>query len=236
MEGLTPTFDMNGGNGWGDAIGAFAGALFGSWWGNGFGGGRNCIGSESGTAGVIASTAQMDAISNIQNSIGNLSTMTLQGQNQSNLAVAQGFNDAMRNSNANASATNNAVTQGFAGLNTQILTGDQRIQNTLAQGFAGLNTQVLTSAGNNALSDCQNTNAILSKIGDCCCSTKSTIMAEGQATRDLINQQSISALQTALCDAKSKIASLESQQFTTGALSAQTAALIAALKTTGTQN
>ena len=100
----------------------------------------------------------------------------------------------------------------------------------MAQGFAGLNTQVLQTAGANALADCQNTNAILGKIADCCCSTKGVVMAEGQATRDLINQQTIAGLQSALCDSKAKVAALESQQFTSAALAAQTAAIIAALK------
>lgn len=229
MEGLTPTFDMNQGCGWGDAVGAFAGALFGSWWGNGMGPGRQAPVADSAAA-AVAANAQMDVLGSIQDGVNNLSTMTLQGQNQSNLAMCQGFNGAMMAANQNTATLGNALTQGFAGLNTQIVSGDQRIQNTLAQGFAGLNTQVLQSAGANALSDCQNTNAVLSKIGDCCCSTKGVIMAEGQATRDLINQQTISALQTALCDTKAKVAALESQQFTAGALSAQTAAIIAALK------
>lgn len=229
MEGLTPTFDMNQGCGWGDAVGAFAGALFGSWWGNGMGpGGRQGYGDSA--AGVVASNAQMDALSSIQDGVSALGTMTLQGQNQSNLAMCQGFNGAMMNANQNTAATNNALTQGFAGLNTQVLTGDQRIQNTLAQGFAGLNTQVLATAGANALADCQHTNEILGKISECCCSTKGVVMAEGQATRDLINQQTISALQTALCDTKAKAASLENQKWTAEAMAAQTAAIIAALK------
>ena len=92
MEGLTPTFDMNQGNGWGDAIGAFAGALFGSWWGNGVGGPRG--GYPEGAA--IASNAQMDTLSNIQNGVNALGTLTLQGQNQANLAMCQGFNEAQR--------------------------------------------------------------------------------------------------------------------------------------------
>lgn len=241
---LTPTIPLGGDNngGWGDAVGAFAGALIGSWWGNGWGGGfgnngggngGGCCGN-SGTPSVViagtpgggtASTAELDALTGISSAIGTLGLQSLQGQNAANMAMCQGFSGVVAADNANTASLMNATTQGFAGLNTTIMTGDQGIQQSLCQGFNGLNTAVLVSSKDAALQNCQSTNSITSAIANCCCDTRATIMAEGSATRQLIDRYAYENLQTQLCDAKSKIASLESQKFTSEAISAQSAQL-----------
>lgn len=238
MDGLVPTFSVNDGgnnaNGWGDAIGAFAGALFGSWWGNGWGGGfgnnggnGGCCNSGGGAPSVIiagnpgggtASTAELDALSGIQTSINGVGLQVLQGQNAANLAACQGFGGLAAETAAQTASVNNTLTQGFAGLNSTIVSGDQALQNSLCQGFNGVNTAILSSSKDNALLSCQSTNQITSAINDCCCTTQRTIMAEGSATRQLIDRYAYENLQTQLCDAKSKIASMEAQNFTAQAV------------------
>lgn len=241
MDGLVPTFSVNGdgnGNGaWGDAIGAFAGALFGSWWGNGWGGGFNgggngggcCNGGGSGGGAptvVIAgnpgggSTAELDALTGLQASVNSLGLQSLQGQNTTNMAMCQGFSGVVAADNANTASVNNSLTQGFAGLNSTIVSGDQSIQNSLCQGFNGLNTAVLVSSKDAALQNCQSTNQLTNAIDSCCCTTQRTIAAEGSATRALVSQLDRERLLTQICDLKSENASLKNQTFTTAAISA----------------
>lgn len=240
MDGLVPTYSINGdgnGGGWGDAIGAFGGALIGSWFGNGFmgngwggyggcgrggfggsGGGQAATGPAVVVMGNDGGSAELDALSNIQNSINGLGLAVVQGQGNASLATAQGFAGAV-----------NASNQGFAGLNTAITAGNAGIQQSLCQGFGGLNTALLTSSKDNALLNCQSTGAITSAIEQCCCNTRSAIHAEGEATRALINQNYINSLQTELCDAKSENAALKSQSFIAGSQAAQSAEFRAAL-------
>lgn len=86
------------------------------------------------------------------------------------------------------------------------------LQSQLSNCCCTTNTNMATGFGNLALENCQNTGRIVDAI-----------QSEGCATRGLINQNYINELQTQLCDAKSKIGSLEAQAFTGGALAAQSA-------------
>lgn len=247
---LTPTIPLGGDNngGWGDAVGAFAGALFGSWFGDGWGGGRGfngggnggggcCNGGGSGAPTVViagnpggGSTAELDALSGIATSVGTLGLQTLQGQNTTNMALCQGFSGVVAADNANTASLMNATTQGFAGLNTSILTGDMGIQQAMCQGFNGLNTSVLISSKDAALQNCQSTNAITSAINDCCCNTQRTIMAEGSATRQLIDRYAYEGLQTKVCDLKSENAALKSTAATNAMLQGAVAQLSARIE------
>lgn len=250
MEGLVPTYSLNGEGhgGWGDAIGAFGGALVGSWFGNGFmggwgnGGGWNrggggCPGGTAATGPAVVvmghdggSTAEMDALAGIQSSINGLGLAVVQGQGNASLAAAQGFAGVVAADAANTAGLQNSMNQGFAGLNTAIVAGDMGIQQTLCQGFSGVNTSLLNSSKDNALLNCQSTGAITSAIADCCCSTKQTIMAEGQATRDLIAKYAYEDLQTKLCDAKAENSTLKSQSFIAASQAAQSAEFRQALQ------
>jgi hypothetical protein len=234
MGDIVPTVPLGGNNGFfgGDGLAAFAGGALGAWFGNGMmnggwgnggwnrGGGCGCNGG--GMTGPIVinaddghghcSTAELDALSGIQSSINGLGLQLLQGQNASNLADCQGFSGVV-----------NATNQGFSGLNNVVTTGNAAIQQSLCQGFGGLNTAILGASKDIALQDCQSTGAIVKAISDCCCNTQRAIAEQGQLTRDLINQNTITGLQTALCDAKSKIGSLESQAVLAASQAAQTA-------------
>lgn len=233
MEGIVPTFDMNrndgccnnggynnGGWGWGGAGGAFAGALIGSWFGNGWGG--NGFGNRGGNDGCCCQSAQLAAnsaaLDNIQDSINGLGLQVLQGQNSSNMAMCQGFGSAIAAVNNAAFGIQNNLTQGFAGLNTAITSGDASIQQTLCQGFSGLNTAVMGASKDNALQTCQSTNAIVSAIDNCCCSTQRLIQQESCATRELIKDVQYQNTRDQLCQARDEISTLKSQNFTAGAV------------------
>lgn len=169
----------------------------------------------------------------------------LNSQAQQSMALCQGFSGVNQSVFEAASGISRDLCSGFAGLNNTVVNGDNQLQSNMCSGFANTiaainangaaarydtmsgfnqtqraidqcccNTQTALAAGfgNLALENCQNTGRIVSAIG-----------ADGQATRALINEQYINDLQTKLCDAKAKIGSLESQQFTSNALAAQSA-------------
>lgn len=245
MGEIVPTVPLGGNNGFfgGDGLAAFAGGALGAWFGNGMmnggwgnggwnRGGCGCNSGYGGTPSIVVvgenggghcSTAELDALSGIQSSINGLGLAVVQGQNASNLAACQGFSGVTAANAANTAQLQNSMNQGFSGLNTVIQGGDFGIQQSLCQGFNGLNTAILSSSKDAALQDCQSTGAIVKAISDCCCNTRAAIAEQGQLTRDLINQNTITGLQTALCDAKSKIGSLESQAVLAASQAAQTA-------------
>lgn len=229
---------IGGGNGGffggGNGLSAFAGAALGSlffngggfgWGGNGRGG---CGGSCGGSGPIIVnggdsgrgrcSSAELDALTGLQASVNGVGLSVIQGQNAANLAACQGFSGVI-----------NASNQGFAGLQNTITNGDAGIQQSICQAAGGLNTAILTSSKDNALLNCQSTNAITSAIAECCCKTQTAIHAEGEATRGLIQQNYINTLQEKLCDAKSKIGSLETQSFVAASQAAQSAQIQAQL-------
>ena len=123
------------------------------------------------------------------------------GNNQINQNLCSGFANTVAAVNANGTAARFDTLNGFNQMQRSIDSCCCETQNALASGFGHL-----------ALENCQNTGRIVSAV-----------QAEGGATRALINQNYINELQTKLCDAKAKIGSLESQQFTSNALAAQSA-------------
>lgn len=215
--------------GGGNGLSAFAGAALGSlffngggfgWGGNGRGG---CGGSCGGSGPIIVnggdsgrghcSTAELDALSGIQSSINGVGLSVIQGQNASNLASCQGFSGVV-----------NASNQGFAGLQNTITNGNAGIQQSICQAAGGLNTAILTSSKDNALLNCQSTNAITSAIAECCCKTQTAIHAEGEATRSLMSQLDRERLLRESSAKDAKIAALESQAFIAASQTAQNAA------------
>ena len=123
------------------------------------------------------------------------------GNNQINQNLCSGFANTVAAVNANGSAARFDTLNGFNQMQRAIDSCCCNTQTALASGFGSL-----------ALENCQNTGRIVSAV-----------QTEGAETRALINQNYINELQTKLCDAKAKIGSLESQQFTSNALAAQSA-------------
>lgn len=119
---------FNNGNGFGaDTMGAFAGALFGSWLGDAWGGnwGNRGVGDAAAATGFSTQILN-DGINAIQNSVNgmnmnlssglcNLGYQTLDQSTRNVIANMQGFaslgNEACRNTNAIVSAVNGVGTQ-----------------------------------------------------------------------------------------------------------------------------
>ena len=141
------------------------------------------------------------------------------------LAAGVGTNLVMDNLNQIQNGVNNLglnLTQGQCQIQQSIGQSSAGIQNALCQGFSGLNSAIRDNGYETrlAVQDLSRQNA------ECCCSTQKTIQAEGAATRQLIQNNLITELQTQLCDAKNKISTLENQQFTAANNAAQTQQIV----------
>ena len=236
----------------GGAIGGFLGSWFGNGWlGNGeFGYGNRGFGF--GNAGIVATTDNavadsviVDSLSRISDQVSGVNTTLLNSQAQQNSSMCQGFSGLNQSIFEASAGLSRDIGTGFNALANTLVNGNNQINQNMTQGFANAvsavnangtaarfdtltgfnnmqraidscccNTQnaLATGFGNLALENCQNTGRIVGSV-----------QAEGSATRALINQNYINELQTQLCDAKAKIGSLESQQFTSNALAAQSA-------------
>lgn len=188
-----------GDSGWGTGGAAALGAFVGSWFGNGWGGngyGRGDV--------VVPAAAAVGAVDNVGLTL-------LQGQNQTNLAIASASADVY-------TSLNNTMTQQLLASQSQ----SASLQSTLCQGFSGVNQSVYQAGVDTrfAINDLARQNA------ECCCEIKTTIAAEGAATRQLIQNNLITELQTQLCDSKAKNAQLENQIFLQTSQAAQTQQII----------
>jgi len=197
----------------GGLVGGGLGALLGRGLG-GFGGwggsptvvagssGADAAISIAGTAAGMLTTALVSDIDTIQTSINNLGLNVVQGQGNTNLAIA------------NASANNNSTTWAANNQTLNMVT-QQNQQNLLTgvQGFAGLNNSIL-----------QTSNATINAIGAadraaaernfqaqlaaerCCCETNLNIERQSNQTRDLMRQQFADSQAVLICDMKNQIA------------------------------
>lgn len=131
-------------------------------------------------------------------------------------AAATGFGTSILNDGINAvqnsiNGMNMNLSSGLCNIGYQTLDQSSRNQLAMMQGFSTLGHD-----------NCQNTNSIVSAVNgvgtqlqNCCCQTQRLIEQQGCQTRELIQNQYTRELETRLCDAKSKIATLESNAFTT---------------------
>lgn len=197
--------DTGTGTGTSAGIGGAIGAVLGNWLGGGLGyGGRGGVGYGALEGATLANAHETsDKLNALGVQLGSLGTDIVQGQGQANLTACQGFN----------------------GVNTAILTSSNMLQNSTNQGFAGLNTAITNGIYENtvAIKDLALQNA------ECCCRTNRTIETEAAATRQLIQQNFITDLQTKLCDEKAKNGALESKLFVSESQAAQTAQIIHAV-------
>lgn len=204
MEGLMPTFDVNGNgnnNGWGGAAaGAFAGGLIGSWFSNGWGG--NGFGNRNGgnCGGCCGDQFVMDTLTTMRSDINSIGRDQLiqTADNNSNLCT------------------------GFGTVNASI----ERVGAAQALAAARQEAATLTVGYQGQLQAKDNTFAIVSSQKDCCCATqrlieqegcatRQAIHAEGEATRALITQNEIQALRDKNCDLKSDLAACNNREFAT---------------------
>ena len=234
MEGLMPTFDVNGGNNcngdgwgnWGGALigGAIGGAVGSGWWGGNRNNGQCC------NNGAYGDIFLMDAVSNMRNEVGSVG--------RDNLMQTAGLQSTM--------------CQGFGGVNASV----DRVGATLAQGQCRTEAAVLTTGLNGQIQQkdntifqlnashaaevqgMRNTYELKSSIDNCCCATnanierqgcqtrevllaegcatRATIDRQGQETRALIAQLDRERLLRESAAKDAEIASLKAQQFNTG--------------------
>lgn len=194
---------VNTGSGWGEGGAAALGAFVGSWFGNGWGPGG------LGRGGVVAADVASNA--SVLEAINNVGLQMVQGQNGTNMAITRASADVYTGLNNTLTQQLLAEQQGFAS-----------VQSTLCQGFSGINQSIFQSGTDTRFA----INDLARQNQECCCEVKTAIAAEGAATRQLIQQNLITQLQTELCDAKSKISTLESNAFLTASQAAQTQQII----------
>lgn len=196
------------GEGGSAALGGGIGALVGSWFGNGWGPGGRGVG-----AGVVAAEAISTAP--ILEAVNNVGLQVVQGQNGTNMALCSGLSNVYTGLNA-----------GITDLGFQTLQSQATQTNALTQGFAGLNTAIVSSSNDNRFAMQAGLNSLMSQNAECCCEIRTAIGAEGAATRQLIQQNLITELQTQLCDSKARNAQLENQVFLQTSQAAQTQQII----------
>lgn len=205
MEGLMPTFDVNGNgncnNGWGGAGGAFAGALVGSalfngGWG-GFGGGWGNRGGNCG-GGNCGDQFIMDTLTTMRSDVNSIGREQL----------------------VQAASNNANMCTGFGTVNASI----ERVG--AAQALAQCRTEaaVLEMGNQTQLQAKDNTFAIVTSQKDCCCETQRLIErefcslreathAEGEATRAMITNNEMQALRDRNCDLKAELSACQQRQF-----------------------
>ena len=206
MTDMTMLPVSTGDTGWGNGGAAALGAFVGSWFGNGWGG-----------AGRGAGVAAAEAVSTapILEAVNNVGLQVVQGQNGTNMALSSGLSSVYTGLNA-----------GITDLGFQTLQSQATQTNALTQGFAGLNTAIVSTGNDNRFALQAGLNSLQAQNAECCCEIRTAIASEGAATRQLIQQNLITELQTQLCDSKAKNAQLESQIFLQGSQAAQTQQII----------
>lgn len=148
-------------------------------------------------------------------------------------AAAAGFGTSILNDGINSiqnsiNGMNMNLSSGLCNIGYQTLDQNSRTNLAMMQGFSSIGHD-----------NCQNTNSIVSAINNvgyqnqnCCCQTQKLIAEEGCKTRQLIQDNLITDLQTKLCDAKSDNSTLKSQIYATNLTNGQTAAILAAIERT----
>ena len=231
MEGLQPTFDINGnnngwGNGWGALVGGAVGGAVGSAW-NRNNNGNNCCNPCCNNQ---PSQYLMDTLTTMRTDVDSIGRDQLMQVANLGSQLCEGFGrsiSSMQNIAAQLaqgqSRTEAAVLT--TGLNNQISQKD----NVIAQ---------LGATHQNEVQGLRNTFDIVSSQKDCCCQTqraidacccetnrnierqgcdtRTAIHAEGEATRALLNQLDRERILRESAAKDAKIAQLEAQQFNAG--------------------
>lgn len=164
----------------GAALGAFGGALIGSWF-NGGVAGRGVVG-DVGVVQAVDNTAVLSAINTS-------SLMNLQGQNATNLTVERAAASTFTGLTQQNTMAQSTAIQGFAGLNTVIL--------------QGTNATVAAIGAADRASLERSFQAQLA-AQECCCETNLNIERQANETRGLIRDQFATSQAVLICDLKSK--------------------------------
>lgn len=224
LDGTTTLPMMGGGLGTGSGVGLGAvgggvaglllGGLLGSN-GNGlFGGGNNNASNAqfeaiqtqiSGLQGQMNSAGMHSEINELENQLSAANIANLQGIAANALAYTNG-NAAIQTSLANGNFTTlnsiNGLGRDITAANTQALINTIQNFNTVNSNITNTSNQIIAGQ-----------NAIASQMASCCCEIKGTIMAEGAATRALINDLNVQSLRDQLSAANNKVSNNEQNQY-----------------------
>lgn len=195
MDGLQPTFDLNGGNnGFGNWGGALIGGAIGAWAGSGWGNNRYGCGNSCG------SDMLMTTLDTMRTDINSISRDTLLQSSNLSGELARG-----------QARTEAAVYT--VGLQGQLASKDNTIASlgaTHANEVQSLrNTFDLMSSQKDC---CCTTNSNIERQG---CETRALVHAEGEATRALISQLDRERLLRESAAKDAEIAQLKARQFNT---------------------
>lgn len=203
-----------GGNGWGGGVlGFFLGLLCGNngGFGNIFGGGGN-----------NASDLLMQAITSqgeqSRTAVQTLSTMLGQDfslVNSSIQTISTALNQVANNQGLNAMQVINAIQSGNANLASQLSNACCNMQNAMTQGFAGVQQSIAAKSAADELGKCQQTYTLTDTINRGFLSLDNKIDALESSRKD----REISAL-------TAEVATLKSQNFTTGVVQQAVAPVI----------
>lgn len=208
-----------GGNGWGGGVlGFFLGLLCGNngGFGNIFGGGGN-----------NASDLLMQAITSqgeqSRTAVQTLSTMLGQDfslVNSSIQTISTALNQVANNQGLNAMQVINAIQSGNANLASQLSNACCNMQNAMTQGFAGVQQSIAAKSAADELGKCQQTYTLTDTINRGFLSLDNKIDALESSRKD----REISAL-------TAEVATLKSQNFTTGVVQQAVAPVIGQIST-----
>ena len=212
----------------GALAGALTGGLFGRGWGNGFGN-YGYGGAGGPAANAVASSVVLDPafqslqtqltgiqsqlstggihseINELEKSVEALNVANLQGINNNALTYQSG-NAALMTAQANGNFTTlnsiNGLGRDITASNTQALINN-------LQNFNNLSTQIST-AGNQIIAGQNAQNAAMAQ---CCCELRQAIAADGQATRALINDNTIQSLRDKNAELAVRVSNNEQNQY-----------------------
>lgn len=228
MDGLQPTFDINGnntgwGNGWGALIGGAVGGAVGAGWNRNNWNNNGCCANQG-------SQYIMDTLTTMRTDLDSIGRDQLMQTSSLNSTLAQGFG-AVNSTTQNVASQ---LAQGQCRTEAAVLTTG--LQNQIQQKDNVIAQLGATHA--NEVQSLRNTFDIVSSQKDCCCNTqkliqscccetnqnitqqgcdtRTAIHAEGEATRALLNQLDRERLLRESAAKDARIAALEAQQFNSG--------------------
>lgn len=228
LDGIVPNMGMGSSSGLGVGAGALGGGVAGLLLGgllanNGNGGlfGGNNNNNGAATTAVATDIVLNPAFQSLQHQVSSLSSQLSTGDLQDSI-----------------SAVNASVLTGQAALSTALATGNfttlssinslgrdvtaQANQNALSQlNSFNQNTTTMLQGFNSQAMQIQNaTNQIIAQgtataaaMAQCCCEIKGTILADGNATRALINDTNMQALRDQLSAANAKVSNNDQSQY-----------------------
>lgn len=234
MDGLQPTFDINGcnnngwGNGWGALVGGAVGGAVGAGWNRNNWNNNGCC--NTGCCNNGSNQFLMDTLTTMRTDVDSIGRDQLMQVANLGSQLCEGFGRSISSvQNIAAQLAQGQSRTEAAVLTTSLNNQISQKDNVIAQ---------LGAAHANEVQGLRNTFDIVSSQKDCCCQTqraidkcccetnanitqqgcdtRAAIHAEGEATRALLNQLDRERILRESCAKDAKIAQLEAQTFNTG--------------------